>query len=110
MNVRKQNSGGLPTAKSPQSRLSPELLQRLNNFCAFSRRGIETANAPKKKTPNQLPKLAFNLRETAWMMSLSTRTVRRLVKRRLLLPSKASRRWIFSRASIEKLLEETTID
>jgi excisionase family DNA binding protein len=61
-----------------------------------------------KKEPKLLLPLAYTLTEAAQVTGYSKRTIRRLVKRGLLHPSKASRRWIFSRASIEKFLTETT--
>jgi len=61
-----------------------------------------------KKEPKLLLPLAYTLDEIALVTGLSKRTIRRLVKRGLLHPSKASRRWIFARVAIEKFLTETT--
>jgi len=61
-----------------------------------------------KGEPKLLLPLAYNLADTANVTGLSTRTLRRLVKRGLLHPSRASHRLIFSRGSIEKFLAETT--
>lgn len=54
--------------------------------------------------------LAHNLTATAQITGHSTRTLRRLVKRGLLRPSKASRKFVFARREIERFLNETTLD
>jgi predicted DNA-binding transcriptional regulator AlpA len=62
------------------------------------------------KEPKLLVPLAYNLDETAKVTGLSKRTIRRLVQRGLLFPSKAFRRLIFARSEIERFLKETTED
>ena len=58
---------------------------------------------------NERPdKLAYNLQEAAEVMALSKRTIRRLVHRGLLRPSKAVQRFIFSRKELERFLAETS--
>jgi len=94
-------NGGLEKTQLHLSTRQNDLAWRLRSFAA------RPAN-PTQPAARPLFKLALNLQETAWVMSLSTRTIRRLVSRGLLHPSKASRRWIFSRAEIEKFLTETT--
>lgn len=54
--------------------------------------------------------LAYDLTATAQITGHSTRTLRRLVKRGLLRPSKASRKFVFARREIERFLNETTQD
>ena len=61
-----------------------------------------------KKEPKLLLPLAYTLSEVEQVTGYSKRTIRRLVARGLLHPSKASRRWIFSRVAIEKFLAEMT--
>jgi ribosomal protein S20 len=53
-------------------------------------------------------KLAFNLKEAASALSISSRSLRRLVKRGLLHPSKASRCFIFSLTELKRFLHDTT--
>jgi predicted site-specific integrase-resolvase len=52
--------------------------------------------------------LAYTLEEAAEVTGHSTRTLRRLVRRHLIHPSRATSRLIFSRAEIERFLNETT--
>ena len=56
----------------------------------------------------RLPKLAYTLREASDVLGLSTRTIRRLVNRGLLHPSRASQRFIFSHKELDRFLEQTT--
>ena len=58
--------------------------------------------------PGRLPKLAYTLPEAAEVLGLSQRTIRRLVNRGLLHPSRASQRFIFSHKELTRFLEETT--
>jgi DNA-binding transcriptional MerR regulator len=52
--------------------------------------------------------LGFNLNETSHITGFSARTIRRFVQRGLLHPVKASRRLIFTKAEIERFLEDST--
>jgi len=56
----------------------------------------------------KLPKLSATLRETAAITGLSERTIRRLVARGLLKPSRATRKLIIPIVQIEQFLSETT--
>ncbi len=53
-------------------------------------------------------RLAFSVSETAIMLGVCDKTVRRLVHRGLLRPSKALRHLLISRKEIDRFLEETT--
>jgi excisionase family DNA binding protein len=59
----------------------------------------------------QLPpapdRMAFSLKETAGVLGVSEKTVRRLVARRLLRPSRALRHLLIAKREIERFLEET---
>jgi DNA-binding transcriptional MerR regulator len=55
-----------------------------------------------------LPKLAYNRREAAAMLSISEPTLDRLAERGLLRPSRATRRPLYSIAELERFLRETT--
>ena len=57
--------------------------------------------------PQRVPRLAYNLKETADTLGVSEKSVRRLVDRQLLNPSRALRHLIFSKKEIERFLEET---
>jgi hypothetical protein len=55
-----------------------------------------------------LPKLAFNRRDAAAMLSMSEPTLDRLTERGLLRPSRATRRPLYSLAELQRFLAETT--
>lgn len=75
----------------------------------------EEAVAAAMKTPNlvasvstsQLPRLAYNVREAAEILGVSEKSVRRLIIRRLLRPSRALRHLLIPKKEIERFLEET---
>jgi excisionase family DNA binding protein len=54
-----------------------------------------------------LPRLAYSVRETAAMLGVSEKSVRRLVVRGLLRPSRALRHLLIPRSEIERLLKVT---
>ena len=60
--------------------------------------------------PQRIPRLAYSLKETADTLGVSEKSVRRLVARRLLNPSRALRHLIFSKKEIERFLIETAMD
>ncbi len=68
---------------------------------AKTREDIQAARQP-------LPKLAYNRREAAAMISVSEPTLDRLVERGLLRPSRATRRPLYSISELERFLRETT--
>lgn len=53
-------------------------------------------------------RLAFSVKETAELLGVSDKTVRRLINRRLLRPSRALRTHLIPRKEIERFLEQTT--
>jgi excisionase family DNA binding protein len=53
-------------------------------------------------------RLAFSVQETAEMLGVSEKTVRRLIKRRLLHPSNALRHLLIPKKEIERFLAETS--
>ena len=57
--------------------------------------------------PSRTPRMAFSVRETADTLGVSEKTVRRLVARRLLNPSRALRHLLISKKEVERFLEET---
>ena len=76
-------------------------------------RGNDPMNDPQQepqvRTPpiGSPPKLAFKVSETAVLLSVSDKTIRRLVARGLLRPSKALRHLLIPRSEIERFLNET---
>lgn len=74
----------------------------------MSQHEIHPCRKPLESEPKLLLPLSYTLGETAQVTGLSKRTIRRLVQRGLLRPSRASQRFIFSRAEIERFLKETT--
>lgn len=66
--------------------------------------------APARIPPDTDPlagRLAFNIKETADMLGVSEKTVRRLIARRLLHPSRALRHLLIPKAEIERFLNMT---
>ena len=64
-------------------------------------------NAPTSEETPGLPRLAFNIQETADILGVSTATVRRWIKGGLLKCSCASRHKLIPRAEIERFLRDT---
>lgn len=60
-----------------------------------------------KRENSQLPKLLFTIRETAYLLSVSEKSVRRFLERGLLQTSKALRTKLITRESIEKFVKAT---
>jgi excisionase family DNA binding protein len=54
-------------------------------------------------------RLAFSVKETAAILGLSEKTIRRLVARRLLRSSRALRHLLIPRKEIERFLDQTTV-
>jgi excisionase family DNA binding protein len=59
--------------------------------------------------PESYP-LSYTLETAAQVTGFSARTLRRLVKRGLLRPSRATHKFIFPRAEIDRFLRETTAE
>lgn len=60
------------------------------------------------RSPSELPRLAYSVRDTSKILGVSTKTVRRLILRRLLRPSKALRTHLIPLKEIERFLDETS--
>ena len=54
-----------------------------------------------------LPRLAYSVEETAQMLGVCTKSVRRLIARGLLRPSRALRHLLIPKAEIDKFLKDT---
>ena len=61
----------------------------------------------KTITSSDLPRLAYSVAEAAQMLGVCERTIRRLVARGLLRPSRALRHLLIPKKEIERFLEET---
>lgn len=57
--------------------------------------------------PASLPRIAYSIKEVAQMLGVCQRTVRRLIARGLLKPSKALRHIRISANELERFLKET---
>lgn len=66
------------------------------------------APAPQSPTTD-VPRMAYSIREAAEMLGVSEKSVRRLIDRRLLRPSRALRHLLIPKKEIERFLEETTV-
>lgn len=67
----------------------------------------EVGEPATTSTQRNLPRLAYSVRETASMLGVSEKSVRRLVVRGLLRPSRALRHLLIPRSEIERFLKET---
>ena len=69
---------------------------------------VDVKSDPPAAQPVFLPpRLAFSVKETAAMLGLSEKTIRRLVSRRLLRSSHALRHLLIPKKEIERFLELT---
>ncbi len=67
--------------------------------------GLKDQAAPAgRQSP---PRLAYRVKETAQMLGISEKSVRRLIARGLLRTSKALRHLLIPRSEIERFLKET---
>lgn len=55
----------------------------------------------------RLPRLAYSVREVAELLGVSEKSIRRLIARQLLRPSKALRHLRIPRAEVERFLKDT---
>ncbi len=62
---------------------------------------------PKESVKVQLPKLLFTLKETAYILSVSVKSVRRFLERGLLKTNPALRTKLITRESIEAFAKMT---
>ena len=77
-----------------------------------SRMGPSTPANPSSQPPATppsaiLPRVAFTVRETAAMLGICEKSVRRLVARGLLRPSRALRHLLIPKHEIDRFLKET---
>lgn len=94
-----------PHSTAHISKPSTRSAQRHREDCALNENRQEQALATPSQSP--LPRLAYSIDETAQMLGVCTKTVRRLISRRLLRPSRALRHLLIPRTEIERFLKET---
>ena len=70
--------------------------------------GDDSPALSQAQFPPRNPRLAFSVKETADVLGVSEKSVRRLVVRRLLNPSRALRHLLISKKEVERFLEETS--
>jgi excisionase family DNA binding protein len=66
---------------------------------------------PPEREADQIPdlmRMAFSVRETAKILGVSDKTVRRLIDRKLLRASRALRHLLIPKKEIERFLQETS--
>ena len=80
-----------------------------DNSGKLSSREVSQSVAPDSTSDYSTLRLAFSVKETAAMLGLSEKTIRRLIARGLLRPSRALRHLLISKKEIERFLEQTTI-
>ena len=68
----------------------------------------ETDQTVASTTRPPPPRLAYSLKETAQMLGISEKSVRRLIARNLLRPSRALRHLLIARSEIERFLQATS--
>lgn len=73
---------------------------------AVPKRDFNAVRIPAEYT-SRLPQLVFTLQETAWMLKVTPKTVRRLISRGLLKKSSAIRHLRITSKSIEEFLKNT---
>jgi len=61
------------------------------------------------KPQSENVRMAFSVQETAILLGVSDKTVRRLISRKLLRPSRALRHHLIPKKEIERFLDETTL-
>lgn len=76
-------------------------------FGGISRAGAGPVLLSKTDFPPRVERMAFSVKETALLLGVSEKTVRRLVERQLLHPCRALRHLLFSRKEVDRFLDQT---
>src|SRR5687767_12129811 len=69
----------------------------------------QTASAPPATSQRFENRLAFSVQEAAELLGVSSKSIRRLIARRLLRPSRALRHLLIPKTEILRFLKETSI-
>lgn len=94
------------SATLPANTVSTETSTR-NGMCDCGQSLHESFSQNHPASVHVCLRLAFSVRETAEILGVSEKTVRRLISRGLLRPSRALRHLLLSRKEIERFLENT---
>jgi excisionase family DNA binding protein len=78
------------------------------NSGELSSREVSQSVAPDSTSDNPTLRLAFSVKETAAMLGLSEKTIRRLIARGLLRSSRALRHLLIPKKEIDRFLDQTT--
>lgn len=81
--------------------------ERFNTKLAETRGPVSDSQTENLNGTPALPRLAYSLQETAQMLGVCDKTVRRLIARRLLKPLTALRHILIPKSEIERFLRET---
>lgn len=93
----------MPPTSSPSPLFSDDSPAKVDDFRGKERRD-GTAD-----TRRHVIRLAFSVSEVAQVLGVSEKTVRRLISRRLLHPSRALRHILISKKEIDRFLDETSM-
>jgi excisionase family DNA binding protein len=69
----------------------------------------ELPESPPSDSKSYSPRLAYSVKETAQLLGICEKSVRRLVARGLLRPSRALRHLLITRKELNRFLEDTTL-
>jgi excisionase family DNA binding protein len=69
---------------------------------------VPTSPTAEPKAAADLPRLAYSISEAAVMLGVCDKTVRRLISRRLIRPSRALRHLLIPKKEIERFLNDTS--
>jgi len=91
-----------------KKRAKPMISKLKENSGELSSREVSQSVAPDSTSDNPTLRLAFSVKETAAMLGLSEKTIRRLIARGLLRSSRALRHLLIPKKEIDRFLDQTT--
>ena len=68
---------------------------------------MAASNAPPLSSTSQLPRLAYSIREAAEILGVSEKSIRRLIDRGMIRPSRALRHLLIPSKELDRFLDET---
>jgi excisionase family DNA binding protein len=83
------------------------MVERQKVALRFSRRPKRTMTTSQLQFDTQPARLAFSVQETAQMLGICDKSVRRLIMRGLIRPSRALRHVLIPKDEVERFLRET---
>lgn len=84
------------------------MMNSIHPVATISSTGQNSQTKKSRETQNELTRLLYSVNETATLLSISTKSVRRLLERGLLKANPALRIKLISRESIEAFAKMTT--